>query len=335
MAYLGKYIQEILSRHEPVIFPGFGSLVVVEGKGVAEEKGRIDPPGPMIKFDPTHPRGDGKLAIEYAAGEGIDPEEARQQVLELTDAIKFRLDKGEKFVLENVGTFSRDDENKIHFRKDPDWQIDPDVFGLDPLEILELENDEGTDSGPGEKVAPVTVKAEKSGGEKEEFTGDAVEGPRKPVNKWEIIWIVTGSLIAVLLLILLIPAGNGIEFDREGIIIRDMEMKAGEKVDRQIQKKADQPVVEEKAQEDLPAESVAPAVVNRHFIIAGSFQNLANATELKEQLSASGFPSEIIFSDSRMYRVSIRSYATREAAEENLRAIRNESGIGSAWVLSR
>ncbi len=333
MAYLGKYIREILSRHEPVVFPGFGSLVVVEGKGVAGEDGRIDPPGPMIRFDPTHPRGDGKLAVEYATGEGIDPEEARQQVLELVDAIKFKLDKGETFVLEQVGTFSRDDDNKIHFRKDLDWQLDPDGFGLDPLEILELENDEGVDIQPEEAAAPESMDVEiQEGGEE----GPSSAGQRKPVNKWKIIWIVTGSLIAVLLLILLIPAGNGIEFDKDGIIIQDMELRADDTPgSHAAQEKGDERVAEDQEQTVLPEEPAEPALSNQHFIIAGSFQNLANAKELKDQLNASGFPSEIIFSDNRMYRVSISSYASREAAEEDLRAIRSASGIGGAWVLSR
>ncbi|MCF8345771.1 MAG: SPOR domain-containing protein [Bacteroidales bacterium] len=333
MAYLGKYIREILLRREPVVFPGFGSLVVIEGKGVAGEDGRIDPPGPVIRFDPTHPRGDGKLAVEYATGEGIDPEEARQQVLELVDAIKFKLDKGEKFVLEQVGTFSRDDDNKIHFRKELDWQLDPDVFGLDSLDILELENDEGGDFQPEETATPEPVVAEVREGSEDEPSPD---GQRKPVNKWKIIWIVTGSLIVVLLLILLIPAGNGIEFDKEGIIIRDMELRADDIPTGPAKlEKGDERVAEEQEETVLPEEPAETALPNRHFIIAGSFQNLSNATELKDQLSASGFPSEIIFSDNRMYRVSIRSYATREAAEEDLRAIRSASGIGSAWVLSR
>ncbi|MEX2369793.1 MAG: hypothetical protein WD578_02215, partial [Bacteroidales bacterium] len=141
MAYLGKYIRQILSTQEPVILPGFGSLVPTEGKGVAGSEGKIEPPGTVIRFDATHPKGDGKLAEEYARGEQMDQEEARQQVLELVDAIKFKLDKGEKYELASVGTFTRDDDNKIHFRKDPNWVIDPDEFGLSSLELLELEDE--------------------------------------------------------------------------------------------------------------------------------------------------------------------------------------------------
>ena len=142
MAYIGKYIRQILSRQEAVTLPGFGSLVISQSSGVSSGAGRLDPPGVVIRFDAEHPRDDGKLAAEYTAGEQLDPEEARQQVLELIDAIKFKLDKGEKYDLDLVGTFSRDDDNRIKFSKDPNWIIDPELFGLPSLDLLELEEEE-------------------------------------------------------------------------------------------------------------------------------------------------------------------------------------------------
>ena len=72
MAYFGKYIRQILSRQEPVIFPGFGRLIIQEGKGVKGEDGKIDPPGAVIRFDPEHPKDDMKLDYDYTAGGGID-----------------------------------------------------------------------------------------------------------------------------------------------------------------------------------------------------------------------------------------------------------------------
>ena len=116
MAYFGKYIRQILSRQEPVVFPGFGSLVMVRGKGINTDDSTIEPPGMIVKFDPNHPKSDGKLAEEYAKGEKIEHEEARQQLLELVDAIKFKLDKGEIYNLSLVGSFSRDDDNRVIFQ---------------------------------------------------------------------------------------------------------------------------------------------------------------------------------------------------------------------------
>ncbi len=354
MAYLGTYIRQLLSNREQVVLPGFGSLIVTKGEGGVQDSGLVEPPVPVLRFDPAHPKGDGKLAGVYAAGENIDTEEARQQVLELVDAIKFRLDKGEKYKLAEVGVFSRDDDNRIHFTKDPGWMIDPDAFGLDTLEILELESDvsdetgntEDNDRGVRMEVFTEGKEAAASGSAGRDAMkgnrGSAGQYRRKPVNKWKIIWIVVGSLIAVLVLILLIPTRNGVEFGREGIVIRDTEEAGGdgrnapeagnisEGGENQFQGAGPAEVKEPAADQpgDQPQE-------NRYFIIAGSFQNLQNATELMNELSAMGFHAEIIFTENRLYRVSVKSFSERDQAIRELPKIRTESGMDGAWVMTR
>jgi cell division protein FtsN/nucleoid DNA-binding protein len=327
MAYLGKYIRQILSRQESVVFPGFGSLILVEGKGVRGADGRIDPPGPVIRFDATHPKGDGKLAEEYAAGEKLDLEEARQQVLELVDAIKFKLDKGEKYEIQQTGTFMRDDDNKVHFIKHPGWVIDPEVFGLASLDILELENEEDIET---EKEDQLKAEETREAIEASESTEDPVAKrvQRKPVNKWKIIWIVIGSLIAVLTIILLIPSDNGVEFGKDGIVIRDKDINKAP-----VQKEPADQTIDEPAPEVKEIPIVPPVEENRYFIIAGSFEKLPNASELTDKLKAKGFPAEIIITESRMYRVSLQSYATREEALADLSRVRSASGMPSAWLM--
>lgn len=359
MAYPGTYIRQILSSREPVVLPGFGSLVIIKGKGGRGADGKIDPPGQTIHFDPTHPKGDGKLAGVYAAGEHLHPEEARQQVLELVDAIKFKLDKGEKYELEEVGVFSRDNDNRIHFTKDPGWVLDPETFGLDSLEILELEDEETAEpTGKSE----VTGKSEAGGAgvpagksvtsAGTEPAGKTLRSPgrraiqRKPVNKWKIIWIVVGALIAVLVLILLIPSGNGVEFGKEGIVLKEMNGKtetpssdrstgkSGKDKATKDQSVADQSAEEEAAAVEAPRDE-PPVQQNKYFIIAGSFQSLQNATTLLSKLEASGFPAEMIVTENRMYRVSIQSYANRNEAIRELPRVKAESGIDNAWVMAR
>ncbi|MEX0982718.1 MAG: SPOR domain-containing protein [Bacteroidales bacterium] len=345
MAYLGTYIRQILSDQEPVVLPGFGSLIITEGKGQKGADGKVEPPGPVVKFDPTHPKGDGKLADVYAAGENIDPEEARQQLLELVDAIKFKLDKGEKYRLEQVGTFSRDDENRIHFAKDPGWVIDPDTFGLEPLEILELESEQAEKEEPVREDKPAGKPRPSSKNRQEPVLSSDKPSmrasQRKPVNKWKIIWIVVGSLIAVLVIILLIPSGNSVEFGKEGIVIRDMdERKGSPEGNHSVKPAGDDAAVPDRVKKEegtkVDESSTAPPVQqNKYFIIAGSFQNLQNATNLMNKLKSAGFPAEMIITENRLYRVSIRSYAEKEEAVRDLSRLKAESGVSSAWVLKR
>lgn len=360
MSNLATTIRQMLSRKEAVILPGFGSLLITEGRGTTSGAGRIDPPGLIIRFDATHPKGDGKLAQEFAEGEEIEYEEARQQVLELVDAIKFSLDKGEAHHMEDVGTFTRDDNNKIHFQKDPDWTLDPSLFGLSSLELLELEDEGVASSG---KTTPESaedpgISEQESSVEKVPVSGKpgAVATPprarRRPVNKWGIIWIVIGSLAAVLVIILLIPTNNDIEIGKDGIVIKDAETE--DRQDPDLLQEADAAGdaglygdVEEGGAEITDA--VGPIVTeaeeftteqsdenqNRYFIIGGSFQKLPNATDLMNQLKSAGFPAEIIITENRLYRVSVKSYPTRDEAFNSLDDVKENAGLESVWVMTR
>lgn len=356
MAYLGKYIRQILSRQEPVILSGFGSLTFSKSDGLSSARGKIDPPGLRIRFDGEHPKDDGKLAAEYALGENIDPEEARQQVLELVDAIKFKLDKGEKFSLELVGEFTRDDDNRIYFEKDPNWIIDPDLFGLPSLDLLELEEEENDSEAVKEESLPEKRESKPAQKETQDMKnrgavepGEAKSRARKmanraPVNKWKIIWIIAGSLIVVLILILLIPSKNsdyGIEFSKEGIVMKENmvgdDEQPVEETNRLVTEGEDQS--EQTDQVALGASQVETnsfvEITNNFFIIAGSFAELQNATELVESLKSEGFSAEIIITENRLYRVAVQSYPEKQQAFDDLAQIKAHPGLGGCWVWSR
>ena len=136
---IGLTIRQLLEEGKKVIFPGFGNLQIsTSGGGISSQGKRIAPPGTNIRFDSTFSKDDGQLAEALAREAQIGEEEAGQQVLELVDAVKFALDKGEPYQLLDAGTFSRDDDGKVHFQPDPEWVLEPDQYGLEPMELLEL-----------------------------------------------------------------------------------------------------------------------------------------------------------------------------------------------------
>ena len=74
--------------------------------------------------------------------------------------------------------------------------------------------------------------------------------------------------------------------------------------------------------------------INNFYIIAGSFSKLKNASDLQDQLKKRGFDAEVMITENRMYRVSVAAYSTKEEAEKELRQIKSEPGLQSAWLLS-
>jgi len=376
---IGKYIRKLLAEGKRVILPGFGNLQVKEVAGeVPPSGGRINPPGPSVRFDEKYSKDDGLLASAFATGENMDPGEAEQLVLELVGAIQFALDKGESYILADTGTFSRDDEGKVHFQSDPAWVLVPEQYGLDSVELLELDElaDEQTGS-PGEEVpgafAPESVPAEEFTPEPEReertnghftpswMTPDPPARSRRRIGRWRVIWIITASLIMILLLLIFIPVNRsdkgGFQFGREGIILRKKSTgpavqpvvpPAGESAsgaagntegegasvgDEEKTVTGESPVTERQ----VPAREEAGEQADqaKYFIIAGSFRHLKNASELQDQLRTRGYPAEVMITGDRMYRVSVASFATQQEALRKLEGIKTEPGLQNCWLLAR
>ncbi|MBN1131533.1 MAG: SPOR domain-containing protein [Bacteroidales bacterium] len=327
---IGSYIKQILLDQEKVILPGFGNLVLKESdRELPGSGGKISPPGLFIHFDGTYSKDDEKLAALFASGENIEEEEAKQQVLEFIDEIRFALDKGEKFTIPGVGLFFKDEDQRIRFDIDKDWIFDPDMYGLDPIELLELEEESE------ENLENKTVQ--------EVYQENIVQGDtRKRGHKWRIIWIVAASLLLILVVLMMIPVDEegrvGVRIGREGIIIKkpDREQLSTETVQETV--KEDNLTVSpegNKDNEEMQDEPIEEAVAaKKYFIIAGSFNRLQNASDLQDQLRAEGYPSEIIITENRLYRVSLYGYSTKREALEQWQRIIKDKRFENSWVLS-
>lgn len=305
---------------------------------------KLTPPGLMIKFDSSLSKDDEKLASLYAAADGISPEEAKQQLLEFIDAVRFSLDKGEVYKIEEVGVFSRDEDQRVVFDIDPNWIIDPDQYGLGSIELLELEDDSEENQTEDLEVAEVETSETPPAPTEEEPTSSI-----KPIRKWRIIWIVVAALIVIFIVILVIPVNNdggpGIRFGKKGIVIKKADTKEKtpvitpeSKVDETTTAIEETPVIdpaedqEEKIEEDQIEET--PVAQNRYFIIAGSFSKLQNASDLQDELRADGYPSEVIVTENRMYRVSLISYPSKGEAIKELNTLKQTARFENYWVLS-
>lgn len=329
---IGKYVRMLLDERKRVILPGFGNLEVKSPEGAEAPSGsRINPPGISVRFDTGFSKDDGELAEALAAGEELEREEAHQRVLELVDAIKFALDKGEDYLLPEAGTFSRDEDGKIRFQADPDWVLEPGLYGLESMDLLELEElpEEETAEEQEAQTAP-------------KITTLATPVPKPKAKRWRVIWLVAALLIVVLVVLILIPPaevenGNGgIRFfnkrpDRE-VVEQDKPSTDQQEIE------PDGPIADPETETPLPEPEVDQTLpveeTNSFFIIAGSFKNLKNASDLQDKLNERGFQAEVMITENRMYRVSVASYATKREAEKGLSQITSEPGLQSCWLLS-
>jgi len=355
----GKYIKQLLDDRKRVVLPGFGNLEVKETGGDMPTSGnRIDPPGLSVRFDTGQSKDDGLLASVIAAGEEMEGEEAGQRVLELVDAVKFALDKGESYGIPETGIFTRDDDGKIYFKVDPGWVLEPDQYGLEPMDLLELDetpvkekkipvvtkplkkpSERLSDSSSGTKPEPVPVQRPVIKTSKPVTKLHTPEkGPRR-VNRWRFIWYVAGALIVVLIALIFIPV-DSLRKPKQ----QDPVVTGTESVETQAEQQAvtdDQQNLEDQTTESTDAEAATtteetqPSVEDHSFyIIAGSFKNLQNASDLQDLLKSRGYPAEVMITENRMYRVSLDSYATKGEAARALASLKAGPRLESCWLLS-
>ncbi len=351
---LGTYIRALLDFKERVVLAGFGTLEIKSPDLAEPPSGkRIDPPGKSVRFDSSYSKDDGLLASAVAEGEGIDRDEAQQRVLELIDAIKFALDRGTSYTLPGTGTFIRDDDGKVRFQTDPDWLLEPDQFGLEAMELLELEDehsgeepsvaDTATPAASATAASSTPTSATPASEPASKVTPLAPPEPKKRPRKWRVVWVVAALLVVVLVVLILLPTGE--DEGGESRLIFWKKKPPVEEVETQgIDVPGEQelsPAQEEEEATETPPPATEetevtapPEVVDSYFIIAGSFTNLGNASDLQDRLKDRGFEAEVMITENRQYRVSVSSYSSKEEAIKGLAEIKKMPGLESCWLLS-
>lgn len=103
---MNKYIIELLRIQSSVILPGFGSLVITSRK-----TGKITF-NALLKFN------DGVLAKFISEKEGVDQQNAQNQIAKFVREIEAEIGKGISFDIFELGKFSKNEKGEIGFTQD-------------------------------------------------------------------------------------------------------------------------------------------------------------------------------------------------------------------------
>jgi nucleoid DNA-binding protein/cell division septation protein DedD len=133
---LGKYIRQLLPEHETVIIPGFGAFISEYKPAQTDEAtGEIKPPSKEISFTSRIKNNDGLLVGYIAQSEQISAQEALGKIESERDEILYKLDKGEKVILEDTGVLFYNENREIQFEPAEGVTLLPDAFGLDSISL--------------------------------------------------------------------------------------------------------------------------------------------------------------------------------------------------------
>jgi nucleoid DNA-binding protein/cell division septation protein DedD len=189
---LAKYIYDLLLENETVIIPGFGAFVSTY-KPAEIGDNEIKPPSKEISFTRQIRNNDGILVTAIARNAKISQPNALKRIERERENILYRLDKGEKVSIENVGVLFYDEKNEISFTPFQKDNLLLDSFGFETITVTDaVEKPEETEQSKDFakeitviEESEINIESENADKTASEIFSPAIESD--PVSQTEII----------------------------------------------------------------------------------------------------------------------------------------------------
>jgi len=134
------FIRELLFSHDCVIVPGFGGFVGNYSPArIDRSTDTFYPPVKQISFNRNLNHNDGLLVGRISSSSRMNYGDARNLVDEFVSEIRRKLEKGEKVVFDNIGSFINNHEGNVQFEPDKNVNYHLDAYGLESFQCLPLE----------------------------------------------------------------------------------------------------------------------------------------------------------------------------------------------------
>lgn len=286
------FIRELLFEHDCVIVPGFGGFLGNYTPALIDKSnGTFYPPVKQISFNRNLDHNDGLLAGKVSGLTTINYGDARNLIEDFVSDIRKKLERGEKVVFDNIGSFVNNQEGNVQFEPDRNVNYHLDSYGLESFQCLPL---------AGYDVRKRVMR-------------HIGKDPVKQASLRKIIWraAVIVPLLSVIIAVSLKTdllkskveattlnplVTTELEHNKNAVdkAITDKKMSTEEKI---------KPVAEVGASEIIPV-TVEESV---YYLVTGSFKSEENALLQVNILREDGFSPEIVTAPNGFYRVSAMS----------------------------
>ena len=324
---LSKYIKELLFLHECVILPEFGGFIAnYRSAEIDHSQKTLLPPSKNISFNENLVHNDGLLISFLSKKKGIGYVDSKRIITNFINEIKSHLKKGKKVYFEEIGCFILDDQDNLQFEPDTSTNFLIDSFGLSSFHFNSLE-----DYDVNKRIIRKTNDE------------DTTE---KLLRKRRLQRVLVGVPLLIALALIPFKAPDINNFKHEISSLNPVNNQTDHSIinkpssdnssldntiDQQSEKKETM-IYQEVGINNTVEES--NTVINKFYLINGSFRIYNNAVNLKQQLTNEGYDAEILDAENNMFRVAIRSFPSRNEALLELSRIRAEKGKDSVWLLS-
>jgi nucleoid DNA-binding protein len=284
------FIRELLFGHDCVVVPGFGGFIGnYTPARIDKSTGTFYPPVKQISFNRNLNHNDGLLVGRISFTSKINYGDARNLVEEFVTEVRKKLEKGEKVIFDNIGSFVNNHEGNVQFEPDRNVNYHLDSYGLESFQCLPLE---------GYDVRKRIIR-------------HTEKDPVKQASIRKILWR-AAVIIPLLSLLVVVPFKTDLfKAKVESTTMNPLVTAEFENNKKAVDEGnyAEVPKKEEKAKtisDETAAVEVVTSVAsvkNEYFVITGSFKSQENALSQVNMLKEEGFSPEIVTADNGFYRV--------------------------------
>lgn len=312
------FLEHLLYEHECVIIPDFGGFVVnAQGFSFNEKEGKIHPKKKFVAFNEKLKTDDRFLSTEWAKKKSIPQKESTIEIANISKELKSLLVSQGVLTIGVLGSFTLIQENRISFSPNPNFNADLNVFGLFPVGL-------GYTSVIKEKkpeliAAPIAEDLP-------EITPEDIKPTQltRSIYVYAFIAFILGGLGAFFLTA---PPTNQSQSSLNPIKIEKKVIPISAAVVHitDTLQTLPAPVVVEK--EELVQADVI-------YLVAASFQSLAQAEKGLKELKSRGFEqAEIILKNekTKFYRISLGSESSMDAGYAKAAELKESKKI-DIWV---
>lgn len=296
-----SFLEHLLYDHECVIIPQFGGFVVnADDFRFNEIESKIYPKKKCVAFNEKLKTDDRLLSVEWSKKRAISVKEASEEIITFSKEIKSQLLVKGEVKVGVLGTFSLNEQNRISFSPNPEFNADLDVFGLLPVglgykNITKEKKPELISTPIADDLPAQTDEVHQS------------VKMNKAIYVYAFIAFLLGGLGAFFLTE---PATNQSQSSLNPIKLEKKETVVAKKTDVKSSIDTTHHTIP-KPTVDIEKEVVNPPVENSKdliYLVAASFESFAQAEKSLKAFKSLGFDqAEIILKNdqSKFYRISL------------------------------
>lgn len=342
---IGKYIHQLLLENDTVIIPGFGAFISkYKPAELNDDTNELKPPSKTISFNQQIRNNDALLVGKVAEEEVISHFDALTEIEKERENIIYQLDKGDKFLLDEIGELFLNEQNEIQLIPIEEDNLLLDSFGLESVIAEEIAEPSQAIIIPEkkekiediqkpelkEKVTPTVVKEQKQ------------EAPKKTEEKkkkrsWLWILLILAPIIMVGVFISTKQTKQGIppvkttnkiipRVIEEPVVIQDSII-----IDT-IPAMVKDSILLEKT-EETPSENSIDSDKPKFYLVGGSFKVEENAHSYFSQLKDQGFEPFHLGKRGNFFIVGIGTYNSEKEALAARRVFHETNPNSDIWIM--